>query len=65
MRDAGDVCHGCGFTILYTSVRTDDAFDLANRPRAAAALALRLDLRAETVETTAAIDWQSSTVGRA
>jgi len=65
MRSDGDVCFGCGFEILYTAIRTDDVNDLANRPLAAQNLALRLDLRAETVETAASIDWASPKVGRA
>ena len=65
MRAKGDVCHGCGFEVPYTSIRTDDVHDLVNRPLAAADLALRLDIRAETVETAASVDWQTAAVGRA
>lgn len=65
MRAKGDVCHGCGFEILYTAVRTDDCHDLCNDPLAAANLAVRLDIRAETVDRAASIDWQSAAVGRA
>jgi len=63
--DQDDICHGCAFFIDYTSIATRDLGDVVNRPLAGRELALRLDLRAETIEPAAAIDWASSSVGRA